>query len=326
MSKSLGNVIDPLKVIQTLGADIIRLWVASVDYTADAPVTDDILKQVSEVYRKIRNTIRFMLGNLHGFDPGKHLVATEKLPELDRYMMARLNELIEKVLTAYNEYEFITVYNAIHNYCTVELSAFYLDVAKDALYTDPENSHRRRSIQTVLYKTLVALLKMLSPVIPHTTEEAWKYLPGEKAEFVQLTDMTEPEAIDDQDALVKKWNQIMAIRDDVLKALEEARNEKMIGKSLEAAVILYPTEENRTLLEHLPDLDKLFIVSKVTLGGTLNDAPENARKYRETGVVVEVAPGEKCERCWVISTDVGQDPDYPTLCPSCADTVKKYYA
>lgn len=326
MSKSLGNVIDPLKVIQTLGADIIRLWVASVDYTADAPVTDDILKQVSEVYRKIRNTIRFMLGNLHGFDPGKHLVATEELPELDRYMMARLNELIEKVLTAYNEYEFITVYNAIHNYCTVELSAFYLDIAKDALYTDPENSHRRRSIQTVLYKTLVALLKMLSPVIPHTTEEAWKYLPGEKAEFVQLTDMPEPEAIDDQDALVKKWNQIMAIRDDVLKALEEARNEKMIGKSLEAAVILYPTEENRTLLEHLPDLDKLFIVSKVTLGGTLNDAPENARKYRETGVVVEVAPGEKCERCWVISTDVGQDPDYPTLCPSCADTVKKYYA
>ncbi|MGV3488607.1 MAG: isoleucine--tRNA ligase [Tuberibacillus sp.] len=326
MSKSLGNVIDPLKVIKTLGADIIRLWVASVDYTADAPVTDDILKQVSEVYRKIRNTIRFMLGNLNGFDPEKHLVKTSDLPELDQYMIARLNELVEKVLNGYTEYEFHTVYNAIRNYCTVELSAFYMDIAKDALYTDPEDSHRRRSIQTVLYKTVVGLLKLLSPIIPHTTEEAWKYVPGEKAEYVQLTDMPEVEKVENQDALVEKWNQVMAIRDDVLKALEGARNDKWIGKSLEAALVLYPTEQNRALLEDLSDLDKLFIVSQVTIGGTLNDAPENAKKYRETGVVVEVAQGEKCERCWVISPQVGQDQDYPTLCPSCAETVKKYYA
>jgi isoleucyl-tRNA synthetase len=326
MSKSLGNVIDPLKVIKTLGADIIRLWVSSVDYTSDAPVTDDILKQVSEVYRKVRNTLRFMLGNLNGFDPSKHLVKTTDLPELDRYMMARLNQLVEKVLNAYKEYEFITVYNSIHNYCTVELSAFYMDIAKDALYTDPEDSPTRRSIQTVLYNTLVALLKMLSPIIPHTTEEAWKYVPGEKAEYVQLTDMPEVENIADQEALVEKWNQVMAVRDDVLKALEVARNEKLIGKSLEAALVLYPTASNKELLESLPDLDKLFIVSKVEVGGTIDAAPETAKKYRETAVVVEVAEGEKCERCWVVSSSVGEDSEYPTLCPSCATTVKKHYA
>lgn len=326
MSKSLGNVIDPLKVIKTLGADIIRLWVSSVDYTSDAPVTDDILKQVSEVYRKVRNTLRFMLGNLNGFDPEKNMVKTADLPELDRYMVARLNGLVEKVLKAYNEYEFLTVYNAIHNYCSVELSAFYMDIAKDALYTDPEDSHTRRSIQTVLYKTLVALLKMLSPIIPHTTEEAWKYVPGEKAEYVQLTDMPGVEAVADQDALIQKWNQVMDIRDDVLKALEVARNEKLIGKSLEAALVLYPTASNKTLLESLPNLDKLFIVSQVTLGGTLDQAPEDAKKYHETSVVVKVAEGEKCERCWVVSSSVGEDPEYPTLCPSCAETVKKHYA
>lgn len=201
-----------------------------------------------------------------------------------------------------------------------------MDIAKDALYTDPEDSHTRRSIQTVLYNTLVALLKMLSPIIPHTTEEAWKYVPGVKAEYVQLTEMPKVEAIADQDALVEKWDQVMAVRDDVLKGLEVARNEKLIGKSLEAALVLYPTASNKGLLESLPDLDKLFIVSKVTIGGTLDEAPENAKKYRETAVVVEVAEGEKCERCWVVSSSVGSDSEYPTLCPSCAATVKKHYA
>lgn len=322
MSKSLGNVIDPLKVIKTLGADIIRLWVASVDYTADAPVTNDILKQVSEVYRKIRNTVRFMLGNLHGFDPDKHLVATKDLPELDQYMIARLNDLIEKVRGAYDEYEFNTVYNAIHNYCTIELSAFYMDVAKDTLYTDPENSHARRSIQTVLYKTLVALLKMLSPIIPHTTEEAWKFVPGAHAEYVQLTDMPETDPVSNHAEIVKKWDQLMAVRDDVLKALELARNEKMIGKSLEAEVVLYPAKANLEWLKSVDDLEMLFIVSKAVIAGSMDEAPENAEGGKETAVIVKRAEGEKCERCWTISPTVGTDAEYPTLCEDCAHTIK----
>jgi isoleucyl-tRNA synthetase len=326
MSKSLGNVIDPLKVMKTLGADIIRLWIASVDYTADAPVSDEILGQVAEVYRKIRNTIRFMLGNLHGFDPAVHSVAIDEMPELDRYMMAKLNALIEKVRKAYDEYEFLTIYNAIHNYCTTDLSAFYLDIAKDTLYTDFEDSQARRSIQTVMYKTLVALLKLLTPIIPHTAEEAWRYVPGEKADYVQLTDMPEPEPFDGADALVKKWDQVMVVRDDVLKALEEARNEKLIGKSLEAAVTLYPTAAHRAVLETIPDLDKLFIVSKAEIAGTLDDAPANAPRYRETAVIVGRAEGEKCERCWVVTPTVGSDADHPALCARCADIVKKHYA
>ncbi|GGE41496.1 isoleucine--tRNA ligase 1 [Pullulanibacillus camelliae] len=326
MSKSLGNVIDPTKVMKQLGADIIRLWVSSVDYTADARVSQDILKQVAEVYRKIRNTLRFLLGNLHGFDPAKHFVKPEARSELDRYMTVKLNRLISKVMQAYNDYQFLSVYNAIHNYCTIELSAFYMDIAKDTLYVDPENSHSRRSIQSVLYQHVTALTKMLTPIIPHTTEEVWQYIPGEKAEYVQLTDMPEEEVIQNGEVLVEKWDQLMAVRDDVLKALETARNEKIIGKSLEAAIVLYPTKANREKLESVEQLNKFFIVSQASIAGEINEAPADAQTYRETAVIVKAAEGEKCERCWVVSTDVGTDSDHPTLCASCAETVKNHYA
>ncbi|GGH74609.1 isoleucyl-tRNA synthetase [Pullulanibacillus pueri] len=326
MSKSLGNVIDPMKVMKQLGADIIRLWVSSVDYTADARVSQDILKQVSEVYRKIRNTLRFLLGNLNGFDPKAHFVKPEDRTELDRYMTVKLNKLIDKVTQAYNDYQFLSVYNAIHNYCTIDLSAFYMDIAKDVLYTDPENSPARRSIQTVLYQHVVALTKMLTPIIPHTAEEVWQYIPGEKADYVQLTDMPEQEDITQAESLLEKWDQLMAVRDDVLKALEVARNEKIIGKSLEAALVLYPSADNRALLESIEDLDKFFIVSQATIAGEIDEAPEAAQKYREAAVVVTEAEGDKCERCWVISPEVGTDAQHPTLCSRCADTMHKHYA
>lgn len=324
MSKSIGNVIDPIKVMKQLGADIIRLWVSSVDYTADSRVSDNILKQVAEVYRKIRNTLRFMLGNLNDFTP-EHIVDSGDMSELDRYMMVKLNKLIDKTKNAYNDYQFLTVYNAIHNFCTIELSSFYLDIAKDALYTEPEDSVRRRSIQTVLYQTITALTKLLSPIIPHTAEEVWQYIPGVTERYVQLTDMPETEVLQDADSIEVKWDKLIDVRDDVLKALEKARNAKTIGKSLEAAVLLYPTEANQSLLLKQNDLDKLFIVSQVEVKGSMTDAPDDAEKYDEVSVVVQQAEGEKCERCWTVSQTVGQDSQHPLLCAPCAETVKKHY-
>ncbi|TCP29109.1 isoleucyl-tRNA synthetase [Scopulibacillus darangshiensis] len=325
MSKSIGNVIDPIKVMKQLGADIIRLWVASVDYTADARVSNDILKQVAEVYRKVRNTLRFMLGNLNDFKP-EHEVKIEDMSELDQYMMVKLNHLIDKSLKAYNDYQFLTVYNTIHNYCTIDLSSLYMDVAKDALYTEPANSLRRRSIQTVLYKTLTALTKLLSPIIPHTAEEVWQYTPGAAEEYVQLADMPTTEVVPNADNIEEKWDKLIDVRDDVLKALEKARNAKTIGKSLEAAILLYPADRNQSLLSEQQDLDKLFIVSQVEVKGTMNNAPQNAERYDETAVIVKEAEGEKCERCWIVSPTVGEDSEHPELCHSCAETVKNYYA
>ncbi len=323
MSKSLGNVIDPIKVMKNLGADIIRLWVSSVDFTADARVSEDILKQVAEVYRKIRNTLRFMLGNLNEFNPAEHLVEKEKMTEIDQYMMLKLQQLINRVRTSYDQYQFLGVYNAIHNYCTIDLSAFYMDIAKDTLYTNPENSLSRRSAQSVLYQTLVTLTKLLSPVIPHTAEEVWTYIPGEKEEYVQLSDMPEMADLQDPDGLLEKWGRLIDVRDDVLKALERARNQKVIGKSLEAAVTLYPKKDVLDLLENREDLDQLFIVSQVSIAGRFEEAPNEAEKEEHTAIVVNVAEGEKCERCWMVTPTVGTNHDHPTLCERCANTVAK---
>lgn len=323
MSKSLGNVVDPIKVMKQLGADIIRLWVASVDYQADVRVSNDILKQVSEVYRKIRNTLRFMLGNLHDFDPVHDAVAVEDLPELDRYMLVKLNKLNEKVQNAYENYQFLTVHNAIHNYCAVDLSSFYLDYAKDILYTNSQNDPGRRAIQTVIYETVVALTKLITPVLPHTADEVWNYIPGVSEESVQLTDLPEGRDIDNARALDEKWSHFMEVRDEVLKALEHARNEKVIGKSLEAAVTLYPDEQTTNMLKKVNRLDQLFIVSKAEIGGGKQDASSDAETYEHTAVAIRPAEGEKCARCWVVRPSVGEDPDHRSLCAECAEVVKK---
>ncbi|HEX7063878.1 MAG TPA: isoleucine--tRNA ligase, partial [Bacillales bacterium] len=325
MSKSVGNVIDPIKVMKQLGADIIRLWVSSVDYQGDARVSNEILKQVAETYRKIRNTLRFMLGNLHDFDPARDTVASEDLSEFDRYMLVNLNGLVEKVKKGYGEYQFSTVYNAVHNYCTIELSSLYLDVAKDMLYTKPENDQRRRAVQTVIYKTVVALTKLVAPVIPHTADEVWNYIPGVTEESVHLTDMPETTEVTDADAVKEKWDRFVDVRDEVLKALEEARNEKVIGKSLEASITLYPNKPTRELLNDIQGLEKLFIVSQAEVGDEKDKAPSEARQYDHTAVAVQPAEGETCDRCWHVRPSVGSDSDHPKLCGECADIVKKYY-
>lgn len=323
MSKSIGNVVIPNDVMKQLGADILRLWVASVDYQADVRVSDKILKQVSESYRKIRNTFRFLLGNLHDFDPAKDYV--NNLSGVDLFMLVRLNEVIEKVTQAYDQYQFSTVYHTIHNFCTIELSSFYMDLAKDTLYIEHADHPARRAIQTVMYEVLVSLTKLVSPIISHTADEVWEHIPDVTEASVQLTDMPTVKSYGDVEELKAKWNQFMNIRDDVLKALEQARNEKKIGKSLTAAITLYSSGDVRNILQNTADLEKLFIVSGVTLAGEVNDAPSDAVSFDELAIVVEQADGETCERCWVVSQTVGADEEHKGLCSSCADTVKGHY-
>ena len=322
MSKSIGNVVVPNKVMQQLGADILRLWVASVDYQSDVRVSDKILKQVAEVYRKIRNTLRFLLGNLKDFNPATDRKSYEQLEEVDRYMMNRLNEVVKKVRDSYEAYDFSTVYQTIHNFCTIDLSSFYLDFTKDILYIERVENEKRRSIQSVMYDMVIQLAQLLSPILPHTAEEVWEYIPGEKeAEYVQLTDMPEVKTYVDNEPLMEKWTEFLVFRDEVLKALEEVRNEKLIGKSLEAKLELYPSKETKELLETVEDLRVLLIVSDLEVVGLKEEAPSDAQVFEKTAVVVKQAEGETCERCWVVSKTVGENSEHKTLCKRCSDIV-----
>ncbi|MBD8068371.1 isoleucine--tRNA ligase [Bacillus sp. PS06] len=327
MSKSIGNVVIPAKVMNQLGADILRLWVASVDYQSDVRVSDNILKQVAEVYRKIRNTFRFLLGNLADFDPVKDSVAYDNLREVDQYMLVKLNKLIDKVKLSYNQYEFAAIYHNVHNFCTIELSSFYLDFAKDVLYIEASSNEERRAIQTVLYESLITLTKLVAPILPHTADEVWNYIDSVEEESVQLVDMPESKQFNNADSLEEKWDAFMELRDDVLKALEVARNEKVIGKSLSAQIELYPNEKAKALLDSVSEnLAQLFIVSGFKIAGAYQDAPEQAKEFEQVKIVVTPAEGETCDRCWVVSTTVGQDQSHPTLCSRCAEVVTESYS
>jgi len=322
MSKSMGNVIDPSKVQKQLGADILRLWVSSVDYQSDVRISNDILKQISEAYRKIRNTIRFMLSNISDFDPSTDAIAEDELEEVDRFMLYRLQQMLSDVRNSYEKYEFAPIFHQIHNFCAVDLSSFYLDFAKDILYIEAKDNKRRRSIQTGYYEILTTLVKLLSPIIPHTADEVWEYIPHTEAENVQLTDIPEPRKIAGFENGSDKWERFMKVRDDVFKALEEARSEKLIGKSLEAKVTLVPKDtETKEVLQSIEHLHQYLIVSEAVIA----DEAANAASYNYVDVLVEVHPGEKCERCWVSSETVGEDHDHPGLCSRCATIVREHY-
>lgn len=326
MSKSIGNVVVPAKVMNQLGADILRLWVASVDYQSDVRVSDAILKQVAEVYRKIRNTFRFLLGNLSDFNPATATVPFDQLREVDQFMLVKLNKLIKYVRNAYDQYEFAGVYHAVNNFCTLDLSAFYLDFAKDVLYIEAADHPDRRAIQTVLHESLLALVKLTAPILSHTADEVWSFIPSATEASVQLTDMPDYKEIQDAEVLEAKWNAFMKLRDDVLKALEEARNEKVIGKSLTAKVSLYVNDSTKELLESISEnLSQLFIVSGFEIAGSYDQAPEHAIKLEHAAIVITKAEGETCERCWVVTTEVGQTEAHPTLCPRCAKVVTENY-
>ncbi len=324
MSKSLGNVIIPQKVMDQYGADILRMWVASVDYTGDVRISMDMLKQVSESYRKVRNTLRFLHGNVSDFTEANR-VAYEDLREMDQYMYMRLQDVLKTVRAAYDRYDFSTVYTTVNNFVAIELSSFYLDIAKDVVYIEGADNKDRRAMQTVMYDTLMTLLKVLTPIIPHTTEELWGYIDAEEAS-VQLTDIPEVDERANFEELRTKWTKIIAVRDEILKALEEARNAKVIGKSLEAKLSVYADEEVAALLADTNvDFAQLSIVSAFEVAGAKAAAPENALVLDKTAIVVEKANGEKCERCWTISETVGQAEAHPTLCTRCADVVENYY-
>lgn len=326
MSKSLGNTVDPNQVSDKLGADILRLWVSSVDYQADMRISDNILNQISEVYRKIRNTLRFLLGNLSDFDPAQDRVDPAAMNELDRFALLRLQRMIDRVVKAYDNYEFHTVYQAVHHFCAVEMSAFYLDILKDRLYASAPEDPARRAAQTVLYDALTAITKLIAPILPHTADEVWRYIPGTSLPSVQLAELPPVNEALLNEALESKWEKFSALRDDVLKALEDARKEKRIGNSLSAAVHLYPDADTRQLLEGFDALETLFIVSQVKVHEAGSAAPEGAHQFKGLAVQVALAEGEKCERCWIVTPEVGSDAEHPTICRRCSDVLKTAHA
>lgn len=296
MSKSKGNIISPNDVAKQYGAEILRLWVASVDTDNDVRVSMEILGQVSETYRKIRNTLRFLLANTHDYNPSTDAVSYQDLGAVDKYMTIKFNKLVEVINKAYEAYDFMAIYKAVVNFVTVDLSAFYLDFAKDVVYIEAANSPERRRMQTVFYDILVKITKLLTPILPHTAEEIWSYLEHEEEEFVQLSEMPVAQTFEGQEAILEEWDGFMEFRTHAQKALEEARNAKVIGKSLEAHLTVYASEEMKALLASLDsDIGLLLIVSQLTIADEA-DKPADAVAFEGVAFSVERAEGEVCER------------------------------
>ncbi len=320
MSKSLKNGTAPEKIIEQYGADILRLWVASSDYHSDVRISFEYLKQLSDGYRKIRNTARYILGNLKDFQPDLHQLPFQQLHDIDKWAIASCQKLIGEVRAAYEAFEFHDIYHAIHNFCAVDMSSFYLDVLKDRLYVEKKDGPDRRAAQTAIYQILCALDLMLAPILPYTAEEIWSFIPESKAynrASVMLNDMPEYQEGLVPPAFMEKWERLHAIRDDVNKALEAARTAKIIGKSLEAKVVLHCGEEAcRFLAGEEKLLPTIFIVSEVAL----TQEGSGAFSGEVEGITVDVsaAQGEKCQRCWMQSETVGKDEKHPTLCARCA--------
>ncbi len=316
MHKSLGNGMSPDEVTDKYGADILRTWVASSDYHADIRISQDILKQLSDAYRKIRNTARFILSNLGDFNPDTDSVSVEKLDGIDKWAMARMDEIIEKCKAAYDKFDFHIVYSTMRDFCTIDLSNFYLDILKDRLYVEKADSESRRAAQTVIYNILRTMTLYLAPVISFTAEEIWGYMPrSEKddAESVFFNKLPEKSGVSADEEFMEKWEKIDELRDIVNKALEEARGQKLIGKSLEAKVTLNCGRDWYEFAKSVEnDLVAAFIVSAVSV---------EKSEFDGVDVKVEVAPGEKCERCWTHSDTVGKCTEHPTLCARCAEIV-----
>ena len=328
MSKSVGNVIDPNDVADDLGADLIRLWAASVDTSADVRVSEEILGQVAEVYRKIRNTIRFLIQNTADFNYSTDAIAYDNLRGFDQYILSQLNTMVKDALAAYDNYNFSEIYKEINQFCTVVMSNFYMNVSKDVLYIDAPNGYERRAMQTVFYEVVLKLAKLLTPIIPHTAEEIWSYL-DEEEEFAQLSNLPDIEELAGSAELVAKWDKFMTIRDYVLKANEVAREKKVIGKDFEAKTTLYVNAENKELLESLDaDLRLILITSELTIK-PLADKPtddDQVIDFDGVSVKVERMSGEVCTRCRITSEDVVTLPNgEDVLCPRCHAICEEHY-
>ena len=327
MSKSVGNVIAPKKVINKFGAEILRLWVAASDYRDDIRISDNILKQLSDAYRRIRNTSRFMLGNLYDFNPDQDHLPYEELLEIDKFALHQLNAIIAKARKAYETYEFHIIYHTLYNYCTLDLSAFYLDILKDRLYTSPPTSPARRSAQTALHHILDAMARLMSPILPFTAEEIWNYMPGqdETKESIHLLALPEVAANWKDEKLGRKWKLLLDIRGEVTKALEAARANKLIGHPLDAAVTLHVTAEMYSVLKaYDQDLRYIFIVSQTNLSqSSLGEAAFQSGEVEGLSITVEPSPGDKCERCWTHSTSIGSHDSFATICDRCVRVMEQ---
>ena len=320
MSKSIGNIIPPQAVIKEYGADILRLWVLSSDYHSDVSLSKDILKQITEVYRKMRNTARYILGNTSDFNPDTDMVEYKDLEEIDKYALLKLNDLVKKCTESYDRYDFHEAYQAINVFCVTDMSSFYLDIIKDRLYSSKVDSKERRAAQTTMYLILNSLVKMLAPLTCFTAEEIWKYMPKTKnadVESVMLTDYPVVNEEYENEEIRTKWEKIVDIKEIVSKKLEEARAEKVIGHSLNAKVTLYAEGDlYKFIKDNLKLLQSVFITSGVEVEENQRDAEV------KLGVKVEQAEGEKCERCWMFSNTVGEDKENPTICHRCSEVLK----
>ena len=328
MSKSLGNVVDPVDIAKRLGAEIVRLWVASVDFREDVRASEDLMKRVAENYKKIRNTFKYMLGNLYDFDPAHDAVSFEKLQPLDQYILLRWAKAIDEVRGWYDDFSFHKLFMRLKDFCVVDLSAVYLDIVKDRLYISAPKSIERRAAQTAIWTISESLVRLLAPLMSFTAEEIWGMLPQpperpatvHAAYFPTSGEVAPNRGSEAAKRLEDEYDRLVAVRNDVLKALEEARNQKLIGSGLEAQVVLIAPSELHALLErHSAELRYIFIVSDVRLAGGGSNG---------SGLEVQInkAPGQKCERCWNYSTRVGEDPDYPTVCERCSPVLHELEA
>ena len=331
MSKSLGNVVLPTEICDKWGADLLRLWVGSQEYQADVKMSDRVMTQLSEAYRKIRNTFRFALGNLNNFDPAKDALPNAQLEEMDQWMLERTADLVKRCREWYSSYEFHRIYHAIHDFCVVDLSAFYYDVLKDRLYTKAPHSESRRSAQTAVWKITSALIRLATPILVFTGEEIWRYFPKMAGEPDSVHMTLFPDEAELRTGIapakVDTWELLGRVRSEVLKALEIARNEKkMINSGLEAKVLLNADLELKAKLKHyLPQLPGLFIVSQVELINA-GSGEFKSEMVPSLEVTVQRADGKKCERCWNYSIHVGENSRYPTICERCSEAIAEIEA
>jgi len=323
MSKSLGNVIAPEEIIKKHGAELLRLWASSVDYREDIRISNEIIERLSEAYRKVRNTCKYILGNIYDFNPSKDSISFEEMEEIDRWALQRLSKLTARLKRAYEDFDFHIFYHSFHNFCTVDMSAFYLDVLKDRLYTSRPDSRQRRSAQTALYKIIDSLVRLMAPILSFTAEEAWDHLKTidpNREESVHTALFPKEDEFRIDEKLEESWGKIMDLRSEVTKSLEIARRDKLIGHSLDAEVTIKGTGSDFEFFKRYEkDLTQIFIVSQVKMTEDKSVITEKSgeRKFSGIEILVSEAKGEKCERCWMISTDIGKNSEHPAICGRC---------
>lgn len=322
----MGNVVAPQKVINQLGADVLRLWVASTDFSGELSVSDEILMRTADSYRRIRNTVRFLLANLDGFEPSQHLLPVDEMLPLDRWMLSRTKQLQEEIVDAYQQYNFHIIYQKIHNFCASDLGGFYLDIIKDRQYTCQTDSHPRRSAQTTLFYIAEAMVRWIAPILCFTAEEIWTVMPGEREQSVHLSEwFMLPEALDNGTIKSADWLELVKVKEAVNKALEVARRDGRVKGSLDAEITLYATSPLADMLIKMGDELRFITITSsaqvVLLSAISGDSLGEATAMTDLRVAIKYSDADKCVRCWHRRSDVGINTDHPELCGRCVENV-----